>query len=108
MTAPADQSIAPGADVWLHLPAERCRALTSEYVNSASGLALHRFEWIDDSAIGGLPLEWNWLVGEYDYQPEAKIAHFTLGGPWFDAYRNCHYADEWFDELRLMSLTAER
>jgi iron(III) transport system ATP-binding protein len=27
VTAPADQSIAPGADVWLHLPAERCRAL---------------------------------------------------------------------------------
>jgi len=27
VTAPADQSIAPGAGVWLHLPAERCRAL---------------------------------------------------------------------------------
>jgi len=27
VTAPADLSIAPGADVWLHLPAERCRAL---------------------------------------------------------------------------------
>jgi iron(III) transport system ATP-binding protein len=27
VTAPADQSIAPGVDVWLHLPAERCRAL---------------------------------------------------------------------------------
>jgi len=25
--APAAQSVAPGSDVWLHLPAERCRAL---------------------------------------------------------------------------------
>ena len=26
--APAEQSIAPGSEVWLHLPPERCRALT--------------------------------------------------------------------------------
>jgi len=87
---------------------ERCRALTPEYVNSASGLELHRFAWIDDGLIGGLPREWNWLVTEYPYNSQAKIVHYTLGGPWFDAYRNCHYADEWFDELRSMSLTAER
>ena len=72
---------------------ERCRTLTSEYVNSASGLGLHRFEWIDDGAIGELPLEWNWLVGEYNYNPAAKIVHYTIGGPYFDDYRNCDYAE---------------
>ena len=41
-------------------------ALTPDYVNAASGLDLHRFKWLDDGAIGSLPLEWNWLVGEYD------------------------------------------
>ena len=87
---------------------ERCRALTSEYVNSASGLALHRFEWIDDSAIGGLPLEWNWLVGEYNYNPAAKIVHYTIGGPYFDDYRNCDYAEEWFAELESMRSVAKR
>ena len=74
---------------------ERCRALTAQYVNSASGLDLHRFRWLEDGAIGSLPLEWNWLVTEYDYNPAAKIVHYTLGGPWFEPYRDCDYAQEW-------------
>jgi hypothetical protein len=40
---------------------ERCRALSADYVNSATGLELHRFAWVDDGLIGELPLEWNWL-----------------------------------------------
>ena len=78
---------------------EHCRGLTPAYVNSASGLDLHRFAWTQDALIGELPLEWNWLVGEYEHNPSAKIAHFTLGGPYFDQYRQCDYADEWFAEL---------
>ena len=79
---------------------ERCRALTPEYVNTASGLDLHRFNWLaDGDAIGELELEWNWLVTEYAYNPDAKIAHFTRGGPWFEEYRDCDYADEWRSEL---------
>jgi hypothetical protein len=81
---------------------ERCQALTPEYVNSAAPSELHRFAWLEDSAIGELPLEWNWLVGEYPHEPAAKIVHFTLGGPWFDAYRECDYADEWFAEFESM------
>ena len=77
----------------------RCRALTRDYVNSASGLELHRFQWTDDAAIGALDLEWNWLVSEYDYNPKARIAHFTLGGPWFAEYRDCDYSEEWRAEL---------
>lgn len=75
---------------------DRCRALTPDYVNTATGLELHQFKWLeDDSLIGGLPLEWNWLVGEYPYEDKAKIAHYTLGGPYFPAYRDTDYADEW-------------
>ena len=81
---------------------ERCRALTPDYVNSASGLDLHRFAWVEDRLIGELPLEWNWLVGEYAFNPAAKIAHYTLGGPYFEEYRSCDYADEWFAERRQM------
>ena len=84
----------------------RCSALTPDYVNTASGLDLHRFKWLADAAIGALPLEWNWLVGEYDRNPEAKIAHFTLGGPYFEAYRSCDYADEWFEEFEKMRYAA--
>ena len=81
---------------------ERCRALTPDYVNAASGLDLHRFAWVEDRLIGELPLEWNWLVGEYAFNPAAKIAHYTLGGPYFEEYRTCDYADEWFAERRQM------
>ncbi|HTM59718.1 MAG TPA: glycosyltransferase [Burkholderiales bacterium] len=87
---------------------ERCKALSPQYVNSATGLDLHRFAWIDDALIGSIPLEWNWLVEEYKYNPNAKIAHFTLGGPYFDEYRNCDYAEEWRTEFESMRSRAEK
>jgi hypothetical protein len=86
----------------------RCAALTPDYVNRAPGLDLHRFAWVDDALIGELPLEWNWLVGEYDYNPRAKIAHFTIGGPWFEACRGCDYAAEWFAEFEALRYVASR
>lgn len=81
---------------------ERCRALSPDYVNAASGLELHRFQWTQDALIGELQLDWNWLVDEYPYKADAKIVHYTLGGPWFSEYRDCHYADEWRNELNLL------
>ena len=80
----------------------KCKSLSARYVNSATGLALHRFEWTQDRLIGSLPLEWNWLVEEYKYNPRAKIVHYTLGGPWFRKYRDCDYADDWRAELKLL------
>ena len=74
----------------------RCGALTPQFVQTASGLQLHQFKWLDDDGqIGPLPLEWNWLVGEYDFNPAARNAHFTRGGPYFPEYADCDYADEW-------------
>jgi hypothetical protein len=87
---------------------ERCRKLTPEYVNSASGLELHRFAWLDDSLIGSLPLEWNWLVGEYPFNARARVVHFTLGGPYFEDYRDCDYADEWRAEYQSMASTISK
>lgn len=86
---------------------ERCRALTPDYVNSASGLELHRFAWTQDGLIGDLPREWNWLVGEYDHAPGMKLVHYTLGGPWFEEYRDCDYAAEWFAELESLKSAAK-
>ena len=75
----------------------RCHALTPDYVNTATGLQLHQFKWLEsDAEIGELPPAWNWLVNEYDHDPDAKNVHFTDGGPYFDEYRNDDYADEWF------------
>ncbi len=84
----------------------KCTALTPEYVNSASGLDLHRFNWLEgDHLIGDLPARWNHLV---DYDPPAPLEslsalHFTTGGPWFPEYADCGYADTWREELARMS-----
>ena len=83
---------------------DACRILTPDYVNTATGLHLHRFEWLpDDAQIGFLPLEWNWLVEEYAPNDQAKMLHYTLGGPWWGKYRSCDHAEEWFDEFRHMT-----
>lgn len=74
----------------------RCRQLTPDYVNTASGLELHRFAWTTDKEIGELPVEWNHLVYDYDENPDAKIVHWSTGGPWFMEYDNAEFADEWF------------
>lgn len=81
---------------------ELCQNLDPDYVNSASALDLHRFKWLRDDQIGALPAEWNHLVGELPPNPDAKIVHFTRGGPWFAEYADCEFADEWREELRTM------
>tara|TARA_Y100000114_G_scaffold143933_1_gene151978 strand:- start:695 stop:1360 length:666 start_codon:yes stop_codon:yes gene_type:complete len=75
---------------------ERCKMLTKEFVETATGLELHQFKWTHEENIGELPLEWNWLVSEYDYNKNAKNVHWTLGGPYFEDYARSDYADEWF------------
>ena len=82
----------------------RCKMLSKEYVETATGLELHQFKWTHEENVGELPLEWNWLVGEYDYNKNAKNVHWTLGGPYFKDYAKSDYADEWF---RLYNETIE-
>lgn len=74
-----------------------CRNLTLEYVNSAPGLDLHQFRWLEDpSMIGELPLEWNYLVDNQNQTDrEPKLIHYTNGGPYFEDYVECGYAEEW-------------
>jgi len=71
------------------------KLVTPELVNTQTGQYLHRFMWLDDSEIGSLPLEWNWLVGWYKEPQDGKpkALHFTEGGPWFDNYKDCEYSD---------------
>ena len=77
---------------------KKCKTLTPDYVNKAGGLELHQFKWLEsEDLIGGLPLEWNWLVGEYKKKKDVKNIHFTEGGPWFADYNKVDYADEWFE-----------
>lgn len=72
--------------------------LTSEYVSRATAQELHGFSWLDHSDIGSLDPTWNWLVGEYAENPNAKILHYTLGAPCFPEYRNSDTAELWHSE----------
>lgn len=86
-----------------------CTALSADYVNSATGLQLHQFKWLDsDDRIGSLPLAWNHLVGVYDYDPAAANVHFTEGGPYFADYADSDYADEWFRARDRVNHVGER
>lgn len=81
----------------------RCTALTPEFVNTASGLELHQFKWLgDDALIGALPARWNHLVGYDAPRKDAALVHYTLGGPYFEAYRDCEYSKAWFAERDAM------
>jgi hypothetical protein len=87
----------------------RCRALTPEYVNTASGLDLHQFKWLaDDELIGEIPARWNHLVGYDPPRRDAALVHYTLGGPYFDEYRDCEYAEEWRRERQDMLKVEQR
>ena len=71
------------------------KVLTPEFVQKQTGSYLHRFSWLDDELVGGLPLEWNWLITEYTDNTACNLAHFTLGTPCFENYQNQFLSDEW-------------
>ena len=87
------------------LNCSRCIKLTPDYVNTASGLELHRFHWLEgDDEIGAVDAGWNHLV-DVQAAPTAptleggpRLLHWTLGGPWFREQRTMGglLAAEWF------------
>lgn len=70
--------------------------LSVAMVNELPGRDLHRFCWLDDSEIGELPPEWNYLVRVTDLKgAEPALVHFTEGLPDVPGYEKQEYADEW-------------
>ena len=78
--------------------------LTQDMVNDPeiNGAYLHRFSWLKDEEVGELEHTWNYLVGVYDDIEKPNLIHYTEGGPWFENYRNCEFAQEWKDNLYQM------
>ena len=76
-------------------------ALTMDLVNNPeiNGAYLHRSSWLKDEEIGELDHTWNYLVGVYDDIDTPNLIHYTEGGPWFENYRDCEFADLWKQEL---------
>lgn len=85
---------------------KKCKKLTVDYVNNASGLDLHRFRWLDnDSEIGEVEkYKWNYLLGidrkndERIFSKKPKLVHWTLGGPWFEKQSKSKdsFDEDWF------------
>mgnify|MGYP000495107779 CR=1 FL=1 len=76
------------------------QVLTKELVNdpAITGAYLHRFSWLKDQEIGELDHTWNYLVGWYNDLETPKLIHYTEGGPWFENYKDCDFADLWNKE----------
>ncbi len=79
------------------------KGLVPATVNSQPPAYLHRLHWVkDDSSIGAFPLEWNFLVGEYEKPAALPMAiHYTNGGPWFENCRSVDYGNLWTAERDL-------
>lgn len=75
------------------------RILTPDLVKSKTGKFLHRFEWLNDTDIGELPIEWNWLPDELGANKGAKLLHYTLGAPCFPDYADTPMASYYFYNL---------
>ena len=77
----------------------KCTSLTPELVQYEDGLFLHQFKWLEsDDLIGEIPHTWNFLVGEEEKLNNGKLPdliHYTLGGPYFDDYKECDYEEVW-------------
>jgi hypothetical protein len=78
------------------------RQLTSQDINTKPGAWLHGFRWLNDCEIGSLPEEWNFLVGVSpttgNVMRSIKALHYTLGGPWFESWRDRDMSALWLAE----------
>jgi len=79
---------------------EKCTMLTPGYINEATPAELHQFAWAHGDMLGELRKEWNHLVGYDAPNSNAKIVHYTIGGPWFDEYRGLEFEDEWVKHMK--------
>lgn len=79
----------------------KCKNLTPEYISDGAPNKLP--EWAE--SIGELPKEWNHLVGYDPPNPNAKIAHFTMGIPCFPQTKDDEFGDEWRATQRAMNGT---
>lgn len=78
---------------------EANRALTLNLVNTVPGRDLHQLCWLDDSEIGELGPEWNYLIGHTTANVDPKVVHFTDGVPNMPGYENVSFGDEWRAKL---------
>jgi lipopolysaccharide biosynthesis glycosyltransferase len=78
---------------------DESKILSNVRANAMSGSSLHRldFAYYDVAEIAP---SWNWLVGEQDQPERIDMAHFTLGGPWFENWDRKEHDEIWMEAYR--------
>ena len=76
----------------------KCWKLTPEAVETSENI-FRLEEWAN---VGEFPAEWNHCVGYDEYNPDAKLIHYTQGIPVWEETNGCDYADLWHNERRAM------
>lgn len=90
------------SSVWQRADDLRARGLVSPGELHRFPPAFKNVSLFKEDRIGALDHGWNWLVGEYPFNPSVSLAHFTIGLPCFREFVECDYADEWRAELEAM------
>jgi len=86
---------------------EKLKHLTPTFINKASREYLRDMNWTTDEKTGVFGAEFNHLVDVYNPNDNAKVIHFTIGGPWHPGFAKAPYSDEWRALHNRMS-TAEK
>ncbi len=82
------------------------RILTPDYVEDANRCRTpHLMDWLAPELVGGLPSEWNHLVGYDAPRPDAKFVHYTQGMPVYEETAGSEYRDAWLEEHKLANTT---
>lgn len=81
------------------------KRLTLEKINTLPGRDLHGLRWLEDDEIGELPSQWNHLVDVVPADSNAKILHYTLGGPWINGWKKKDSDEIWnktLEEIKIL------
>jgi len=80
------------------------KKLLPSYLNSVPGRTLHAFDWLDDTEIGEIGAEWNWLEGHSSINLQPNAVHYTRGTPDMEGYEDTPYSAEWWqvaDQIKM-------
>jgi len=85
---------------------QKCKALSPEYVENATGLELHQFHWLEsEDLIGSLPITWNFLAGysnDCTNEKDIQLIHYTDGAPCYEGYEKSDKSRIWINEKKSM------